>query len=166
MSTAERTTDPLRLTRCMRCGYSRLNLPDEGVCPECGLGCEPDLVVFYGVGISRSMYDPTASWGAVLLLLGYAAMQAHRGWIDFHHGDWTGLVMIASWAGACAAAVAWRLLAGRAAGGNVLQCRLNSFGCLQCPIPGEITGLTDPNRLMLVFFLAPAGIVFLTGLPT
>jgi hypothetical protein len=162
MSTAEPTTDPLRLTRCMRCGYSLLNLPREGACPECGLACEPDLVVFYGVGCSsKSMYDPTASWGSFLVLLGFAAFHGHVGWNDFHRGDWTGLVWIAAWAGVLVIMVGWRLLARRTAGGNVLQCRFNSFGCVQCPLPQQITGLIDPNWLILAFWLASGGILFL-----
>jgi hypothetical protein len=164
MSTAEPKSDPLRLTRCMRCGYSLENLPDEGTCPECGLEYDQSIVVFYGEGRdTNAFFDPTGSRVAVLLCLGYAAMEAHLGWNQFRRGQWLGLVQAGGPIVLLGTMLMWRLLARRAGGGNLLQCRFNSFGCLQCPLPEQTTGLADPHRIISAFWLLLLGACLLGG---
>lgn len=40
--------DPLHLDRCPDCGYLLTGLPEHGVCPECGLAYDREMIVLYG----------------------------------------------------------------------------------------------------------------------
>jgi hypothetical protein len=42
------TPDPLRLDRCPDCGYLLTGLPEQGICPECGVAYNPEMIVLYG----------------------------------------------------------------------------------------------------------------------
>ena len=40
--------NPVSLDQCPDCGYLLTGLPEQGICPECGLAYGPDLLVLYG----------------------------------------------------------------------------------------------------------------------
>lgn len=165
MSTTEPKHDPLRLTRCTRCGYSLESLPDESTCPECGLEYDQSIVVFYGEGRdTNAFFDPTGSRAALSLCLGFAVIEAYMGWDKFRGGQWLGLVQAGGPIVLLGAMLTWRVLARREGGGNLLQCRFNSFGCLQCPLPEQTTGLADPHRIALAFWLSLLGACLLCGI--
>lgn len=44
----QKAVDPLRVDRCPDCGYLLTGLPEQGICPECGVAYSLDLIVLYG----------------------------------------------------------------------------------------------------------------------
>jgi hypothetical protein len=70
------------------------------------------------------------------------------------------VVLICASAVPLALMLAWRFSARRnAPGRGFVQCRFNSFGCLQCDLPEQTVGAADPQRILK--WVIPAGVIAL-----
>jgi hypothetical protein len=144
MSLTAPESNPLRLTSCMLCGYSLETLPIVGVCPECGCLYDQDTVVLHGYSSGQGDVS-TASPGIVAVSVFVAAIYIFRAWTEVRKGNaFEGVVIAVFLATSLAIALAWRHMAHKANSGHgPLQCRFNSFGCLQCDLPEETIGSSD-----------------------
>lgn len=148
-------SDPLRLTRCMRCGYALDGLGDVGICPECGLDYDQSMVVLYGEARGNTATAATGSIAAILLevfgvtaylLMGWMDFRSGRGILAFSNAAIFGVPLILM--------LIWRFSASRnVPGGGLTQCRFNAYGCLQCDAPEETVGVTYPRQLALWVFM-------------
>jgi hypothetical protein len=86
MPSSEFHLDPLRMTRCMRCGYALDGLGDVGTCPECGLDYDQSMVVLYGEARGNTATAATGSIAAILLEVFGVTVYLLLGWMDFRSG--------------------------------------------------------------------------------
>jgi hypothetical protein len=154
--------DVLRLTHCMRCGYSLESLAAEGVCPECGLFYDQNTVVLYGHWSGQGDHA-TRSRGDVIgqsVILGILMLLAIAAARNGHYGS---LIFPGSMLASFVVMMLWRFSARRAGmNGALVQCRFNSFGCLQCDLPEETVGIGDPRRIWAFLGAGAFCIYFLT----
>lgn len=155
MTPSEAELDPLRLTRCMRCGYALDGLADAGRCPECGLDYDQTLVVFYGEARGHAATAATGSWPKLLfygcatvlyLVWGWKDIQKFRAIEKFALGTLFLLTF--------GPMIIWRISARRISGGSLTQCRFNAYGAVQCDTPDEITGVYYPRRWRYILMIA------------
>ncbi len=103
-----RPADPLRVDRCPDCGYLLFGLPERGVCPECGCGYDPAMIVLYGweKGKAPSRRRRLRHWaiglalGAGALLLGWWAWRQPAGAAAWLSSPWGATFMLGAGAGA------------------------------------------------------------------
>jgi hypothetical protein len=151
----------LRLTHCMRCGYSLESLPAEGICPECGISFDQHTVVLYGHWSGRGDHA-TRSRGDVIgqsVILGFLILIAIH---EARNGRYGSLIFPVSMLASLGVMMFWRFSARRAGmNGALVQCRFNSFGCLQCDLPEETVGVGDPRRIWTLLGIGGAFICLL-----
>lgn len=154
MSLAEVGENPLRLTHCMRCGYSLESAPSEGNCPECGIFYDQGTIVLRGMW-SGNGGIATASRGIVIFLIGLQCIWFWQAWRVHWSGDHFNAILGSLIFVACLAAeLSFRFSARRGAErGALLQCRFNQFGCLQCDVPEETLGFADYRRIWRAMIL-------------
>jgi hypothetical protein len=147
--------DPLRLTRCIRCGYPLDGLAEAGACPECGLDYDQTMVVFYGDARGHAATGATGPWhklffyGCVTVLYlvwGWKGMQRFPQMETFAIGALFLLTFVPM--------LIWRISARRIAGGSLTQCRFNAYGALQSDTPDETTGAYYPRRWRYILMIA------------
>ena len=163
MTASNANLDPLRPTRCMRCGYALDGLADTGICPECGLEYDQSTIVLYGEARGNTSTPATGSRGGILRYGAAMVFFLLMGWEDFHHGRglW-GLAIGAVFVGTFGIMMIWRIAArSNAPGGSLTQCRFNAYGAVQCDIPDETIGTTFPRWWGFMSFIGVWLLLFL-----
>lgn len=139
--------NPLKLTHCIRCGYALETLPPEGTCPECGVTYDQGTVILKA-GWAGNGNLATGSTGSMIVGLVGALFWLGDAFARYRSNDQAYVIAVGLWiAITLLVELSYRFIAYRASpDGALLQCRFNRFGCLQCDVPEETTGLDDTFR--------------------
>ncbi|HSU69477.1 MAG TPA: hypothetical protein VLJ39_21505 [Tepidisphaeraceae bacterium] len=156
--------DPLRLTRCMRCGYGLDTLAPRGRCPECGSPYSPETVVLYSTSYDHLALGSRGLSTGGYVLMGLLMAGYSRMWLQTRSPFlllWTGCFLAQIVLGLC-----WRWTVMRhSPEGGFLQCRFNASGFVQCDIPDEMAGTMGLGTILRwssFAYLIP-GVVFVVA---